>query len=102
MEKAGVTAEPLFNCKQPATIGSLVNAGVGIAALTRLTLAQLGSSTLAWRRLRDPAVARTIGVVTCAARSPAPAARLFLKELDVQARQLASTIKDASDIRGRS
>jgi LysR family transcriptional regulator, carnitine catabolism transcriptional activator len=92
MESAGVTAEPLFNCKQPATIGSLVNAGVGIAALTRLTLAQLGTSTLAWRRLRDPVVARSIGVVTCATRSLAPAARLFLKELDVQAQQLSRTI----------
>lgn len=91
-EKAGVSADPLFNCKQPTTIGALVNAGVGIAALSRLTLAQLDSPTLAYRRLRNPTVARSIGIVTHAARSLAPAARLFLKELEAQAKKLAPRI----------
>lgn len=95
LEKADVVAEPLFNCKQPTTIGSLVNAGIGIAALTRLTLAQLDSPTLAYRKLRNPTAARSIGVVTHAARSLAPAARLFLKELDAQVRLLAPTIDGA-------
>jgi DNA-binding transcriptional LysR family regulator len=95
MDRAAVVAEPLFKCKQPATIGSLVNAGIGIAALTRLTLAQLDSPTLAWRRLREPTAARSVGIVTHAARSLAPAARLFLKELDAQARQLAASIDGA-------
>jgi len=94
MEKAGIAAEPLFNCKQPATIGSLVDAGVGIAALTRLTLAQFESPTLVWRRLRDPVTARSIGVVSCATRTLAPAARLFIKELEVQAQQLSEAIND--------
>ena len=89
LEKAGVSVEPLFNCKQPATIGALVNAGIGIAALSRLTLAQLDSPTLAWRKLRNPTLARTIGVVSHAARSLAPAARLFLKEIEAQAKLLA-------------
>jgi LysR family transcriptional regulator, carnitine catabolism transcriptional activator len=92
LDKAGVSAEPLFNCKQPTTIGALVNAGIGVAALTRLTLAQLDSPTLAYRKLRNPTAARSIGVVTHAARSLAPAAKLFLKELDAQARVLAPTI----------
>jgi DNA-binding transcriptional LysR family regulator len=92
MEEAGVAAEPLFNCKQPTTIGSLVNAGLGISALSRLTLAQLDSPTLAYRKLRNPTVARSIGVVTHAARSLSPAAKLFLKELDAQAKLLAPSI----------
>jgi LysR family carnitine catabolism transcriptional activator len=92
MEEAGVAAEPLFNCKQPTTIGSLVNAGLGISALSRLTLAQLDSPTLSYRKLRNPTVARSIGVVTHAARSLSPAARLFLKELDAQAKLLAPSI----------
>ncbi len=92
LEKAEVSAEPLFNCKQPTTIGALVNAGVGIAALSRLTLAQLNSRTLAYRKLRNPTMARSIGVVTHAARSLAPAAKLFLRELDAQARLLAPAI----------
>jgi LysR family transcriptional regulator, carnitine catabolism transcriptional activator len=99
LEKANVAAEPLFNCKQPTTIGSLVNAGVGIAALSRLTFAQLDSPTLTYRKLRNPTVERSIGVVTHAARSLAPAAHLFLKELDVQARLLVSTIEDSQSRR---
>jgi LysR family carnitine catabolism transcriptional activator len=97
LEKAGVAAEPLFNCKQPTTIGALVNAGIGVAALSRLTLAQLDSPTLAYRKLRNPTVARSIGVVSPAARSLPPAARLFLKELEAQARLLAPTIDGSPD-----
>lgn len=96
LEKAGISVEPLFNCKQPATIGALVNAGIGIAALSRLTLAQLNSPTLAWRKLRNPTLARTIGVVSHAARSLAPAAKLFLKEIELQAKALAPSIDGAS------
>lgn len=92
LDQAGVSANPLLDCKQPTTIGALVNAGLGIAALSRLTLAQLDSPALAYRKLRNPSVARSIGVVTHAARSLAPAARLFLKELDAQARRLAPSI----------
>ena len=92
LEKAGVSVEPLFNCKQPATIGALVNAGIGIAALSRLTLAQLDSKTLAWRKLRNPTLSRTIGVVSHAARSLPPAARLFLKEIEAQAKLLAPSL----------
>lgn len=101
LEKASVHAEPLFNCKQPTTIGALVNAGVGIAALSRLTLAQLDSPTLAYRKLRNPTVARSIGVVTHAARSLAPATRLFLKELDSQAKVLAPKI-DGEKVAGEA
>jgi DNA-binding transcriptional LysR family regulator len=95
MDEAGVAAEPLFNCKQPTTVGSLVNAGLGISALSRLSLAQLDSQTLVYRKLRNPTVARSIGVVTHAARSLSPAARLFLKELDAQAKLLAPSIDGA-------
>lgn len=95
LEEAGVTVDPLFNCKQPATIGALVSAGIGITTLTRLTLAQLNSPTLAWRRLRAPTLARTIGVVSNSARSLPPAARLFLKEIELQAKALAPSIDGA-------
>lgn len=97
LEKAGVAAQPLFDCKQPTTVGSMVSGGVGIGALSRLTLAQLRSPKLTYRRLRNPQVARSIGVVTHAARSLPPAARLFLKELDAQAVRLAAEIDGAPD-----
>lgn len=90
--EAGVVAEPLFNCKQPGTVGSMVSASIGIAALSRLTLAQMDSPTLVYRRLRNPVVARSIGAITHVARTLPPAARLFLAEIEAQARVLAMKI----------
>lgn len=95
--QAGVAAEPLFNCKQPGTVGSMVNASIGIAALSRLTLAQLDSPTLTYRRLRHPTVARSLGAITHTARTLPPAARLLLTEIEGWARVLAAKMEDSKD-----
>lgn len=94
--EAGVQAEPLFNCKQPATVGSLVDAGVGIGALSRLSLAQLQSPTLVGIPLRGPVVARSLGVVTHIGRSLPPAARAVLGEIEKEAARLAALLLAAS------
>lgn len=85
-QDAGLAIQPLFNCKQPTTIGSLVAEGLGVSVLPRLTLAQLDSPALTWRRLEGPVVSRSIGLVTHAANTLPPAALLFSKELEKQAR----------------
>lgn len=92
--EAGVQAEPLFNCKQPATVGSLVDASTGIGALSRLSLAQLRSDTLVGIPLREPAVARSLGVVTHIGRSLSPAARAVLAETERAAARLAARLAD--------
>ncbi len=90
--EAGVQAEPLFNCKQPATVGSLVDASVGIGALSRLSLAQLRLDTLVGIPLRDPVVARSLGVVTHIGRSLSPAACAVLVEIETAAASLAASL----------
>jgi LysR family carnitine catabolism transcriptional activator len=86
--QAGLSIEPLYNCKHLTTIGSLITASLGISALPRLTVAQLALPVLTWRRLRNPAMARSIGVITRTATSLSPPAALFLKELKAHAKLL--------------
>lgn len=86
LAQAGVTVERLYNCSAVTTAGALVAAGQGITALSRLTMAQLPSTSLVWRPLVDPAVARSIGVVRHKSRSLSPAAQAFVRELERQAR----------------
>ncbi|VFR31980.1 LysR family transcriptional regulator YbhD [plant metagenome] len=92
LQEAGVQAEPLLSSKQPATVGSLVHAKVGIGVLSRLTLAQLDSSSLVGVPLRGPVVARSLGVVTHIGRSLSPAARLLLAEIEKQAGNLSALL----------
>lgn len=87
--EADVRAEPIFECKHPTTVAGMVAASLGVGALTRLTLAQVGLSDLTWRALRNPVVSRSIGVITDRGRSLPPAARLFIRELEAQTRAMA-------------
>ncbi|MDH7637705.1 LysR family transcriptional regulator [Sphingomonas oryzagri] len=88
LAQSGVVVERMFNCSAATTVGALVNAGQGITALTRLTMAQIASPSLVWRPLVDPALARSIGVVRHKARSLSPAAQAFTREVEQQARVL--------------
>ncbi len=89
---AGVKIAPLFHCRNPTTVGSLVAGSLGISALTRITTAQLGSPDLVWRTLTSPGSERPIGVVTNPARSLSQAARAFIKEIEAEARTLAARL----------
>ncbi|MCW6530793.1 LysR family transcriptional regulator [Sphingomonas lycopersici] len=88
-EAAGVTVEPLFNCKQPATACALIAASLGIGALTRMTIAQVNHPDLTWRSLGRPEASRPIGLVTSAARTSMMPARAFMREVEAEARTLA-------------
>jgi DNA-binding transcriptional LysR family regulator len=86
LAEAGVVVERLFNCSAATTAAALIKSGQGICALTRLTMAEIGSPALVWRPLVDPVVARSIGIVRHKARSLSPAAQAFVRELERQAR----------------
>lgn len=92
LQEAGVQAEPLMSARQPATVGSLVDAKVGIGVLSRLTLAQLNSATLVGVPLRGPVVARSLGMITHIGRSLSPAARLIQAEIEKQAASLTALL----------
>ena len=86
---ADVVVEPLFNCKQPATVGALVAASQGISVLTRLTIEQIRTPDLTWRALDAPAASRPIGLVTGRSRSMMKPARDFMRDLIFEARAFA-------------
>ncbi|MES2290382.1 MAG: LysR substrate-binding domain-containing protein [Pseudomonadota bacterium] len=88
-EAADVVVEPLFNCKQPATVGALVAASQGISVLTRLTLEQIRVPELTWREIEPPVASRSIGLVTCPARSMMSPARDFMRDVVLEARAFA-------------
>lgn len=86
LAQAGVIVERLYNCSAVTTMAALVKAKQGIAALSRLTMAQIASPELVWRPLMEPSVARSIGIVRHKARSLSPAGQAFVRELEQQAR----------------
>lgn len=86
---ADVVVEPLFNCKQPTTVGALVGASQGISVLTRLTMEQIRAPELTWRAIDPPAASRSIGLVTCPGRSMMSPARDFMRDVIIEARTFA-------------
>ncbi len=79
--QAGLAIRPLYECAFLATTGSLVEAGLGITALPRLTLRLVSASGLVWRPLVQPTLQRSLGVLTRVGRSLSPAASHFLAAL---------------------
>lgn len=86
--QAGVAVQPLYNCKQVTTVGSLVGASLGVSALPRSALSLLSWPELTSRPLVGPSVFRQIGVIS-PVRSLPPSSLLFMRELEQQARQLS-------------
>jgi LysR family transcriptional regulator, carnitine catabolism transcriptional activator len=90
MHKAGVTARTLFDCTQLATVGAMIEAGLGITALPRSTIPMIQSPALALAPLEQPQISRTIGVAHLADRTLPPAADAFLRHF------LAEAVRDAA------
>ena len=86
--QAGLAIPALYGCAFLGTTGHLVEAGLGVTALPRLTLPLLGRLGLVWRRLERPVMRRQMGVVTRAGRTLAPAAERLLVVLRRQAKML--------------
>ncbi|GGB42815.1 LysR family transcriptional regulator [Sphingomonas metalli] len=77
VSKAGVTVRGLYDCTQLATVGALIEAGLGITALPRSTLGILHQGRIAARPLSHPSVERTIGLAYPLGRTLPPAADAF-------------------------
>lgn len=85
MHRAEVDAPPLFECTQLATVGGLIEAGLGITALPKSTVGMLQSGQMITLPLGDPHVSRTIGIAFLAARTLPPAANSFLRHFLAEA-----------------
>jgi len=79
MHKAGLNIRPLFECTQLATVGALIEAGLGITALPRSTLRMVESPLIRTRLLESPVVTRTIGIAYLDDRTMPPASAAFMR-----------------------
>lgn len=86
MHKAGITVRPLFECTQLATVGALIEAGLGITALPRSTIDMIQSPQIACWPLENPLVTRKIGIAYLGDRTLPPAAEAFLRHFLEEAR----------------
>ncbi|GGF02314.1 LysR family transcriptional regulator [Aliidongia dinghuensis] len=77
----GLSAKPLYECSHLATTVSLVAAGLGVTALPKLTLPLVNAAGLVTRRLTEPTMRRSIGVLTRTGRALSPAAERFFELL---------------------
>lgn len=85
MSKAKVVVRGLYDCTQLATVGALIEAGLGITALPRSTLGMLQRGRIAERPLINPHVERTIGLAYPLGRTLPPAADAFRRHYLEQA-----------------
>lgn len=92
--QVGEPIQSLYNCKQPATVCALIEESLGISALPRLTLMRSLSPNLTWRPLRNPVLARSIGIVTLAGRSVSPATLQFIREIEAHAKLLRTEVPE--------
>jgi len=72
--RAGVTVRALYECAQLATVGGMIEAGLGISALPVSTKSMLSAYDLEWHPLENPRAERTIGIAYLANRTLSPAA----------------------------
>lgn len=75
--QAMMPIKALFECAHLATVGGLIASGLGISALSRLSMPLLAED-LAWFELSGPRIARSIGVVERVDSLANPMARRFV------------------------
>lgn len=86
----------LYECQNIATMGSLIEAGLGISALPTLALSLIGAPNVVARPLIRPDTSRSVGIITRPGRSLSPPAEEFLKAFVKTAPQIAGKIGQGS------
>lgn len=79
----GLQFRPRFEVDHLATIGAMVEAGLGVAALPALAAEVIGHRALRQRPLVEPVVRRSIGLVRRRGGEPSPAAQAMVDLLRV-------------------
>lgn len=83
--QAGLSIEPRYECSELATVGGMLMAGLGVTAMPQLALRHLLQPGLSYCPLKEPVMARSLGVITSSRRVLAPPAKQFLSHLTAQA-----------------
>jgi LysR family carnitine catabolism transcriptional activator len=76
--QAGIELRNQYDAAHLATVGALVRAGLGVAALPSLAIPLLQFAALSEVPIRSPQVKRTMGIVRRVGRSPSVAAQALL------------------------
>ncbi|CAH2599080.1 LysR family transcriptional regulator [Rhodovastum atsumiense] len=97
--QARLPVAPLFECSFLATARALVNARLGITALPGLTVPLMAESGLVWRRLIDPVLCRSLGVVHRAGATLAPATLDFIAHLRQEVRRRSAAVHEEGAVR---
>lgn len=79
LARAGITLRPVMELSFSSTILGMVEAGLGVAALTSLSLPPVAHPGFAVVRLVQPVISREIGIVTATHRPQTPAAAAFIQ-----------------------
>jgi LysR family carnitine catabolism transcriptional activator len=79
--EAGINARPLFECTHLATVGGLIEAGLGVSVLPPSTLPLLGPGPFVWRPLAGKPITRVLGIARLARHSLSPAAEAFARHI---------------------
>jgi LysR family carnitine catabolism transcriptional activator len=79
LARAGIAFRPVMELSFSSTILGMVEAGLGVAALTSLSLPPVAHPGFAVVRLIEPVIGREIGIVTATHRPQTPAAAAFIK-----------------------
>ena len=87
LHKAGIDVRLNFECTQLATVGALIEAGLGITALPRSTIPMLQSRRIISRPLKRPTMTWPLGVAYPAGRTMPPAAEAFRRHFLAGARE---------------
>lgn len=80
-QQLGMDVHPAYECGGQQLVGKLVAAGLGIAAIPKLVLPQIGDENVRILPLHSPTLHRPLGILTRVGRTPSSAARRFLKLL---------------------
>jgi DNA-binding transcriptional LysR family regulator len=81
LARAGITFRPVMEMAFSSTILGMVEAGLGVAALTSFALPPAGHPALVSIRLTHPLISREVGIVTASSRAPTPAAAAFIETI---------------------
>jgi DNA-binding transcriptional LysR family regulator len=81
-----------YECQNTATARSMIEAGLGIGAVTALMLPQVAFGKVIARPLIQPGASRSVGIITQTRHSMAPAAQMFFDSFVRQAHGILKTV----------
>jgi DNA-binding transcriptional LysR family regulator len=94
-EELHLDVKPHYECQNMGTTRSMVAAGLGVTAVSRLMLPQIALGDVIARPLIRPTKSRSIGVITRPENALGPAAQKFLNAFLTRAPEIPRQITES-------